>query len=588
MPKKSLAEKAARLAAKTHKLKDALVVDRAEAIDPKSGKPIHLFKVVSSAKANGPTYAVILNDRGRALKATRTLESLFDRRVLKTGTVGGRGPAAAPVITIQPDTNTFTLNPGETIDETITVTIPKNAGPAKADIYFLADTTGSMASILNAVQAGANNVLSALAGLGVDMAFGVGNYKDFGSGDPYCFQHQVSPTNVAATVTAAINTWSAIGGGDIPEGELFALDSLAVPAGGAIGWRTGSKRIIVWFGDAPGHDPICTALSGAPVAITEATVTAKLVAEGITVLAISTANPGLDEDPKLGATDYVAQCGAPGGLAGQGTRIATATGGAFVTGINSGNIVNTIINLVTGAVVTIQNVNLVPSASIAPLVTSINPAGGYGPLVGDQEHTLEFDVRFTGIPCKPKAQVFTGTIDVVADGTVVARKKVEITVPPCAGFVYSVKFICGVQPECDCECGPVQPGKYATEINIHNYHEAEVELEKKFVPVVFAGAVSGREPKVALPRAVDKIILPPHSATMDDCCRIAEMLFGDAPPSPIPLTVGFLEITSRKEVSVTAVYTASNLASRAVDIDVQQIDARKVAEGKRAAEEEHK
>ena len=55
MPKKSLAEKAARLAAKTHKLKDALVVDRAEAIDPKSGKPIHLFKVVSSAKANGPT-----------------------------------------------------------------------------------------------------------------------------------------------------------------------------------------------------------------------------------------------------------------------------------------------------------------------------------------------------------------------------------------------------------------------------------------------------------------------------------------------------------------------------------------------------
>jgi hypothetical protein len=588
MPKKSLAEKAARLAVKTHKLKDALVSDRAEAIDPKSGKPIHLFKVVSSAKANGPTYAVILNDRGRALKATRTLESLFDRTVLKTGTVGGRGPAAAPAITIQPDANTFTLNPGETIDETITVTIPKNAGPAKADVYFLGDTTGSMASILNAVQAGANNVLSALAGLGVDMAFGVGNYKDFGSGDPYCFQHQVSPTNVAATVTAAINTWAAIGGGDIPEGELFALDSLAVPPGGAVGWRTGSKRIIVWFGDAPGHDPICTALSGAPAAITEATVTAKLVAEGITVLAISTANPGLDEDPKLGATDYVAQCGAPGGLAGQGTRIATATGGTFITGINSGNIVNTIINLVTGAVVTIQNVKLVPSASIAPLVTSINPAGGYGPLVGDQEHTLKFDVRFTGIPCRPEAQVFTGTIDVVADGTVVASKKVEITVPPCAGFVYSVKFICGVQPECDCECGPVQPGKYATEINIHNYHEAEVELKKKFVPVVFAGAVSGREPKVALPRAVDKIILPPHSATMDDCCLIAEMLFGGAPPSPIPLTIGFLEITSREEVSVTAVYTASDLASRTVDIDVQQIEGRKVAEGKRVAEEEHK
>ena len=35
---------------------------------------------------------------------------------------------------------------------------------------------------------------------------------------------------------------------------------------------------------------------------------------------------------------------APGGAAGQGTRIANATGGAFVTGINPGNIVNTIIS----------------------------------------------------------------------------------------------------------------------------------------------------------------------------------------------------------------------------------------------------
>ena len=63
------------------------------------------------------------------------------------------------------------------------------------------------------------------------------------------------------------------------------------------------KLLMVWFGDAPGHDPICTAVSGAP-GITEATATAKLVAQGITVLAISTANPGLDGDPKAGAADY--------------------------------------------------------------------------------------------------------------------------------------------------------------------------------------------------------------------------------------------------------------------------------------------
>jgi len=54
--------------------------------------------------------------------------------------------------TIQADTNVLTLNPGDVFSETITVTIPRNAGPAKADMYFLADTTASMTSELTAVQ----------------------------------------------------------------------------------------------------------------------------------------------------------------------------------------------------------------------------------------------------------------------------------------------------------------------------------------------------------------------------------------------------------------------------------------------------
>jgi len=575
MSKKSLVEEAAALAAKVHKIKNPLIVHADQATDPESGKQVRLFRVVAAEKANEPAQTILLDDAGKPLELQPRLEALFDRADVNVRPVAGPGSAAAP-ITIQPDTNVLTLNAGQTFDETIIVTIPKNAGAAKADVYFLADTTSSMGPFLSAVQTGANNIVSALAGMGIDMIFGVGNYKDFASGDPFCFQHQVSPTNVAATVTTAINAWTPTGGNDRPEGQLFALDSLAVPPGGAIGWRPGSKRIIVWFGDAPGHDPICAAVSGAPP-ITEASATAKLVAEGITVLAISTANPGLNDDPKSNATDYVPKCGAPGGLAGQANRIAGATGGTAVNVLNAGNIVNTIISLVGGAVGSINNVKLVPSASIAPFVTSITPAAGYGPLAGDKEHVLKFEVRFTGIPCKPEQQVVSGTLDVVADGKVVASKKVQITVPPCASnFVYSVKFVCGVQPECGCECGPVQPGKYATEINIHNYQNVEVPVEKRFIPVVFAGAATGREPKVARPRAADKIVLPPHSATMDDCCRIAELLFGDTPPSPIPLTIGFLEITSREELSVTAVYTSSNLTSHAVDIDVEQIQGRKL------------
>lgn len=58
-------------------------------------------------------------------------------------------------------------------------------------------------------------------------------------------------------VTGAVATWSASGGSDGAEGQFFALHALAVDP--AIGWRPGARRIVVWFGDYPGHDPICTA-----------------------------------------------------------------------------------------------------------------------------------------------------------------------------------------------------------------------------------------------------------------------------------------------------------------------------------------
>ncbi len=554
--------------AKKHHIKDARVIDCTRVRQPESGKPVYRFKVVPEAHGNAPTLSLYLNEHGEEVEASDILRGVFDRHVL--GVTGV--PAAAP-ITVQPNTNVLTLNPGQILDETITVTIPKNAGPAKADVYFLADTTGSMGGIIGAVQAGANNVLAALAALPVDIVFGVGNYKDFAQGDPYGFQHQVSPTNVTATVTAAINTWSAAGGGDTPEAGLFAMNALAVPPGPGIGWRAGSKRIIVWFGDAPSHDPICTAVSGAPT-VTEASATANLVAQAITVLAISTANPGLDDDPTVGAGGYGGQCGVPGGMPGQATRITNATGGTLATGINAGNIVNTIINLVKAAVGQIQNVNLVPSPGVAPFVASITPPGGYGPLAEDQDHTLTFDVKFTGIPCQPKEQVITGTIDVVADGKVVATKRVQITVPPCA-FTYPVKFICGVQPECGCACAPLQPGIYATEINIHNYSLKPVDIVKRFVPLVLAGAPAGREPNTAAPRAEERITLPPQTATMDDCCRIGEMIFGEKPVSRLPLTIGFLELTATADIAVTAVYTTSGTKPHGgVAIELVQVPRR--------------
>ncbi len=118
---------------------------------------------------------------------------------------------------------------------------------------------------------------------------------------------------------------------------------------------------------------------------------------------------------------------------------------------------------------------------------------------------------------------------------------------------FSVKFICGTA-EPGCGCAPVRPGRYATQINIHNYSGETVEIRKRVIPVVLAGAPVGREPSRVIARAEDGMTLPPHTATMDDCCRIAELVFG----APVDaFTVGLLEIIASRDVAVAAVYTTA-------------------------------
>jgi hypothetical protein len=155
---------------------------------------------------------------------------------------------------------------------------------------------------------------------------------------------------------------------------------------------------------------------------------------------------------------------------------------------------------------------------------------------------------------------------------------------PLVLFCYSVKFVCGRQEECPCGCAPVVPGLYATEINIHNHNGAAAPLIKFFIPLVLGGAVTGREPRTGSVKAFDRIDLPPHSATMDDCCRISELLLGAPAPATAALSIGILEIISLRELSVSAVYTVSNPLSGSVDIDVKQIATRLLPLGAAAAD----
>ena len=150
-------------------------------------------------------------------------------------------------------------------------------------------------------------------------------------------------------------------------------------------------------------------------------------------------------------------------------------------------------------------------------------------------------------------------------------------------FVYSVKIVCGKQTGENCCCvAGARPGLYATEVNIQNLNFQPSFVIKFVQPLIHMGAVLAREPDVTDPtklpkRQVEELILPPLAATMDDCCRIAEML--PAPSGETPLTIAILSIVSQLELSVSAVYTANPVSGDGISIDVEYIPSRRLVVG---------
>jgi hypothetical protein len=160
------------------------------------------------------------------------------------------------------------------------------------------------------------------------------------------------------------------------------------------------------------------------------------------------------------------------------------------------------------------------------------------------------------------------------------------TVPGTYLWNYSIKFVCGFQPQ---QPSPgqtpyepvVKPGNYATDINIHNYNYREVAVRKKVIVLVEGDKVL-REPETAGPAKSDQIVLRPDFATMDDCLRIWQLLHpGVVPPAVPPLLIGYLVILSPLDLDVDAVYTAEvpggpNTQQTGISEDVERIAGKRV------------
>ncbi|MGE0687663.1 MAG: vWA domain-containing protein [Dehalococcoidia bacterium] len=296
---------------------------------------------------------------------------------------------------IEPASVTETIATGNSVKITKTVHTPTI--PPNADICFLADTTGSMGPHLANVQAGIGTIMAGVLAESPNAQFCAAQYKDVV--DPFSFNLDQALTTNTSAVQAAVNSWSASGGGDFPEDQLHALTQMS---GAGPGWRASpAVHILVWFGDAPGHEPA----SGGE---TLATTIAALQGTDIVVLAFD--NAALD-------------------ATGQATAITSATGGLLTTDVD--NVTDAIIAALDAVEIPVT-VAMVSDCT-SPISTTFAPASQVVNAGDDAVFTETIAVNATAAQqgktyeCDDKATI-NGTDMTDAAGNVITEHK-TITVP---------------------------------------------------------------------------------------------------------------------------------------------------------------
>lgn len=167
------------------------------------------------------------------------------------------------------------------------------------DILFLCDTTDSMSGRIDTIQ----SVFSPLADVlteslpNFSIRYAVANYRDFtDSGYDSGWKIDSSFTASIAETQQAILTWNASGGTDRPEQNLAALENSAADWITELGGLPVNEadRIVVWAGDAPGHE---NGYNGQPYPTLQATLDA-LHAANLRVVAINTGVSGTGIDAR--------------------------------------------------------------------------------------------------------------------------------------------------------------------------------------------------------------------------------------------------------------------------------------------------
>lgn len=129
--------------------------------------------------------------------------------------------------------------------------VQANYCPAKVDVIFVIDVTGSMGGEILAVQAAAATIVDAIESFANDFRVGIIAFRDHT--DLTLFEDYAFSAD-KATIIYNINLLSTSGGGDTPEAVFCAL-LRAIDSSSIGGWRNGAAKLLILMGDAPPHDP---------------------------------------------------------------------------------------------------------------------------------------------------------------------------------------------------------------------------------------------------------------------------------------------------------------------------------------------
>jgi hypothetical protein len=220
---------------------------------------------------------------------------------------------------VTPTSVTLNLPPGGSTTVAKTVSTPPI--PPNPDIVFLVDTTTSMGPVIADVQNNAPTILSDVQSAQPSAEFAVAEYKDVDDGAAaYTVLQNLTPSQSAAQT--GLNNLTPLSGGGQDASE-DGINGLFQTATGAISFRPGSARVIVWIGDSSSHDPsLGHSLGQAITALNNAAVRVLALDVGPTPNEIS---DGLDNG-------------------GQATAVTTATGGHLFSGVQPNQVSSTILS----------------------------------------------------------------------------------------------------------------------------------------------------------------------------------------------------------------------------------------------------